>query len=1268
MKKIYSFVLLAVTLLLSTNLWAESTWMGTAKLNGGDTKPIADLISDWQTNGGTLQLQSECTYTTDATFDVTGTNTLDLNGQKLTWNLTSSEQSPVAINLAGDVAITNGNIYVTMKGGNFPVFIMVNNSSAKLQMEGVKIGIDIEATKYGKVVRNDNGGIALKDVAISMEGSIQAAIYTQSYGVITQCKNVTIDAKDITGTASTVFGMNIGTATEIKVEDVTIDLSNVDEQKSAEAIRFVLPTDVTENRFVFGSGTLTSNSNSDSYAVRIWRKKTTLVIEGGKFSKMPDKGSGTLTIPAGKAFAKVGEYYELVGEGLVGIIGTTPYTTFDALWAACPDGVQTSVTLLNEGKTDAITIPANKNILLSIGVPAQEYNITNNGIVTLNSTMVGTFTNGATGKLSVIGGTFAAKEYNAFVKGNEANGYMSYQTDASATAYKVFKKGSVAAVVNYVMYEYLQEALNQSSAKYPAQIICDYEVKGKRDNLSFKLVDGVDAYLDLGGYTLTLPVEYGVELQNAHLTISMGTLNCTQSSAIDLIGSADPTAQNYTTLTINSDVTIKQSQGKEYFVSISEHSESNPYGVVVNFNGTYEGQVPFYIYGTVKTISDNAPTFNIGSTANFTSNSLAYAAGYGIWNYAGEATTTHHGFELRAGKLNVTGGKIVCTSDAPADDQGNGSGSTSQASAIAACQHSTKLPVEINISGGEFEAYTPLYQANTEKNPQEAYDKVKVTVTGGKFKATKGSKNVVWSENKKIALEGGLYNMNPSAYAASGKVAVANTDDATNAEYPWTIDNVETEGATFTTAGNWDVQGNWQDAKMATSKTPVSISADVTIPAGVTAEAYKITVAWDKTITIKSGATLIVGAGGINIAGNQAKQLVIEDGASLLINPATTTNNQPMASVVRTMNTQKKTTTIEEGESPYVRYYMGIPTIGKPTINSNGIQLYARDWDIIRGWKDATEFATSFKGYGVTSEELNEQSTFSGQLIGNVDAALTMPRSGFYFFANSWMASVDMKEVLNQLDQLKNNGSVEAAVTVWVEEGKYQSITRAQLPMYPYWEQIAPLKTFFLHANAATSIILSYEKAAWNAQLAKKSAAPKRMIAADEETAVRIKLIAANGRQDNVYVRENEEFYATKMMNTKPNVNIFVEANENNYAEFANEDLEGTVIGIQTNSQTNYSLAFDFVKGETLCIKDLQTGVVTAMTEGNVYKFTATANETSRRFIISRHNAPTATDEVMVNTAAKGVYSITGQYLGENSALETLPQGIYVVDGQKYIK
>jgi len=105
-------------------------------------------------------------------------------------------------------------------------------------------------------------------------------------------------------------------------------------------------------------------------------------------------------------------------------------------------------------------------------------------------------------------------------------------------------------------------------------------------------------------------------------------------------------------------------------------------------------------------------------------------------------------------------------------------------------------------------------------------------------------------------------------------------------------------------------------------------------------------------------------------------------------------------------------------------------------------------------------------------------------------------------------------------------------------------------------------------------------------------------------------------------------------------------------------------------NDVDYTMSFSRVNGTQYAIRDLMTNVVTPMTEGNTYSFVAQPNSTieGRFVIVPMQNMPTDVETVETTTAVKGIYTIMGQYVGETSDWETLPKGVYVVDGVKVVK
>ena len=81
------------------------------------------------------------------------------------------------------------------------------------------------------------------------------------------------------------------------------------------------------------------------------------------------------------------------------------------------------------------------------------------------------------------------------------------------------------------------------------------------------------------------------------------------------------------------------------------------------------------------------------------------------------------------------------------------------------------------------------------------------------------------------------------------------------------------------------------------------------------------------------------------------------------------------------------------------------------------------------------------------------------------------------------------------------------------------------------------------------------------------------------------------------------------------------------------------------------------------------------MSEGNTYTFTAEPNTTSKRFrIVSRSEVTTGVEDMSTTTTTEtnptqqGIYSITGQYLGDADQANALPAGVYIINGKKVVK
>lgn len=290
--------------------------------------------------------------------------------------------------------------------------------------------------------------------------------------------------------------------------------------------------------------------------------------------------------------------------------------------------------------------------------------------------------------------------------------------------------------------------------------------------------DGQTHIINLNGYSICAQ-DTPFLLTHGELKFS-GTGTVYESAdngygAVVIKGSTDSTAENYSVLTVDPEVTLKGWAG----VFIRDNNKS-AYGVKVNLNGSkvyspgkesdeHAGHA-IYINGNINGTTGNVPEINIADNTEIKSlhNSGGggiYAAGYAKWNI-GAATVSGFdtGVEIRAGEMTVNGSNISASATSQSVNA-NGNGTTTVGAAIAVAQHTTKLPINLTIKNGSLKGHTALIVSNPENNPQADFDKVSVSVKGGTFNAgnygiyvKQGTVNVsggtIDSDNQGIRIEG----------------------------------------------------------------------------------------------------------------------------------------------------------------------------------------------------------------------------------------------------------------------------------------------------------------------------------------------------------------------------------------------------------------------------------------------------------------------------------------------------------------------------------
>lgn len=335
---------------------------------------------------------------------------------------------------------------------------------------------------------------------------------------------------------------------------------------------------------------------------------------------------------------------------------------------------------------------------------------------------------------------------------------------------------------------------------------------------------------------------------------------------------------------------------------------------------------------------------------------------------------------------------------------------------------------------------------------------------------------------------------------------------------------------------------------------------------------------------------------------------------------------------------------------------------------------------------------------GTQGGNLNEQQdvvyTFKGNLVGNTDQKLNFQAEGFNFFGNSYTGYMDVLKLIEGIE----SDNVEGTVYMWCndpddEDGNYQSYVG--VPLYKLskptqrarlatWQQeVAPMQTFILRLRGADSAdeSINYASAIWgNPRYGNNSGsgsgAPRRRVASiNEDTYMEIAVKAANGKGSRVDFTESANnsddfesgYDVVKYMNEN-SINLYATINGEDFSSVVTNNIVGKTLSLKTNGEIVYTMSFKNVEGEEYAIRDNATGAIIAIEEGATYEFAAQPNSTieGRFEIVSRADAPTAIENTEVKANVKGIYTILGQYLGEN--FDILPAGVYVVDGVKIVK
>ena len=350
-------------------------------------------------------------------------------------------------------------------------------------------------------------------------------------------------------------------------------------------------------------------------------------------------------------------------------------------------------------------------------------------------------------KINIYGGTFNKKVSDYCM----APGLETFKD--SDGSYHV--REEVIATIGSTNYKTLQDAVDAANNGDTIKIA-----------KSFTLNSGIkiekDLTLDLNRQTITTADGYAFDIYS-NFNVKNGKLTITNKSgkSIALIwvnGTANATFEK--NVTIN---TAANTFGIAFDSSCTAAS--------VTYKGTIKGSGSgITMNGLIAADSQNKLVVD-GANINVSEYGI-YQAGdsateFTLKNSTITGKTT--GIEIRAGKLNVENCKI--TGNGKFSVIANPGGTTTKGAGIAIAQHTTKLPIEVKISGGSIKGEYALYESNPQGNSADNIAKVKIEVTGGELTGK------IYSEDVEKFISGGKFSIEPDAkYLAENFEAVKNAE------------------------------------------------------------------------------------------------------------------------------------------------------------------------------------------------------------------------------------------------------------------------------------------------------------------------------------------------------------------------------------------------------------------------------------------------------------------------------------------------------------
>lgn len=294
-----------------------------------------------------------------------------------------------------------------------------------------------------------------------------------------------------------------------------------------------------------------------------------------------------------------------------------------------------------------------------------------------------------------------------------ANLYADDTTAPHGVKHAVAKLTNPTDQVSY--YLSVAEAFNHAEDGAVVKLIDTEDTVALAEPLNLELA-GKNITFDLNEKTLS----GRTNLKSGALTLQNGFVAGGNQQALNVYGSSDTSAENYSVLTIADDVTVTADVygvclfGKTY--------SSNGYGAVINIAGTVEtegtgAEGAVFVSGNLGKNVDGDMNNVINITGSVTSENDAAIALNGnatVNVQEGAELTGNTAIAVKRGTLNVTGGTVTATGEKNYASTANHNGTEMTGAAVSMSSTYNKYgAMAVNISGGTFasEHADALYKA-----------------------------------------------------------------------------------------------------------------------------------------------------------------------------------------------------------------------------------------------------------------------------------------------------------------------------------------------------------------------------------------------------------------------------------------------------------------------------------------------------------------------------------------------------------------------------